>query len=239
MWRFWRASGSSKDKALAEAIKKRLGYTPRRIDLYKSALTHGSTLRNSEKLNCSERLEFLGDAVIEMVVSHYLYARFGAEREGFLTQMRSRLVSRQHLSELALKLNLQSLLSTYNVRVTKNILGNAFEALVGAMFLDVGYERTARAFTKAILETLTDVSRLQYKVVDFKSQLIEIIQRKRWRIAFDLASERTAAQTMTFHCTLRINEQPCGSGSGRSKKEAQQNASKEALEWVRRQNNQA
>jgi ribonuclease-3 len=232
MWRYLRRLLQKKpDRALAEGIKRRLGYLPCRLDLYRSALTHGSILRNTTTINRNERLEFLGDAVIEMVVSHYLYTTFGNRREGFLTQMRSRLVSRQHLAELASHLDLPPLLVTYHVNVTKNILGNAFEALVGAMYLDIGYDRTRECFIENVLKKYVDIDKLQYQTADFKSRLLEVVQhRPKWEATFDTTERRAKRGEHDFHCVLRINDTKYGDGSGTTKKEAEQNASQKALE---------
>ncbi|GHT72326.1 hypothetical protein FACS189456_0510 [Bacteroidia bacterium] len=201
------------------------------MDLYRAALTHGSILRNTTAINSNERLEFLGDAVIEMVVSHYLYTTFGNRREGFLTQMRSRLVSRQHLAELASHLDLPPLLVTYHVNVTKNILGNAFEALVGAMYLDLGYERTRECFIENVLKKFVDIDKLQYQTADFKSRLLEAVQhRPNWEATFDTVERKVGRGEHDFNCVLLINEKMYGNGSGRTKKEAEQNASQKALE---------
>jgi ribonuclease-3 len=218
------------NKAFAAAIAKRLGYKPRDLELYKAALTHGSTLRNTAMLNCSERFEFLGDAVIEMIVSEYLYRKFSDQREGFLTQMRSRLVSRQNLAELSKRLNLQPLLLTYNVRITQNILSNAFEALIGAMYLDVGYAHTADYFIKNILEAAVDVNELQRRNINYKGQLMEMVQHRHWHAHFDTKDERRNPQEPMFHCLVRINGDMLGSGVGRTKKEAEQSAARKTLE---------
>jgi ribonuclease-3 len=224
---------NAKDKALTRAIRKRLGYTPRNLDLYKEALTHGSTLthQNGTAINCCERLEFLGDAVIEIVVSHYLYNNFPERREGFLTQMRSRLVSRQYLADLAAQMGLQPLLSTYNVNITKNILGNAFEALIGAMYLDIGYKQTTKYFTAHILKALADVEDMQYKLVDFKSRLLEVVQHKpHWKADFATTDRKVGHNKHVFHCIVRINNEVYGEGKGAIKKEAEQNAAQKALD---------
>jgi ribonuclease-3 len=231
------ADGREKDEALGKAIKRRLGYFPKNLNLYKAALTHGSTLRNTTTLNDGERLEFLGDAVIELVVSEYLYQKFPDEREGFLTQMRSRLVSRQHLAELATEMNLQPLLTVYNVHVTKNILGNAFEAIIGAMYLDIGYQRASRYFTESVLESLIDMDAMRHNKVDFKSQLMELGQRGRWRIVFDSKDKSTIPQNPEFYSVLTINGKVCGTGIGHSKKDAEQRAAQKALEEIARNNN--
>jgi ribonuclease-3 len=222
------SKNNSPDAVLKRSIAKRIGHTPRNLELYKSALTHGSTIRTASVLNTSERLEFLGDAVIEMITSEYLYKKFPDQREGFLTQQRSRIVSRQNLAELAQRLTLQPLLLTYNVRISKNILGNAFEALIGAMYLDIGYRQTADFFIDAVKKVL-DVDGLPAENVNCKGQLLEMAQHRKWNITFESKDERKNPQTPMFHCVVRLEGNIIGSGVGRTKKEAQQSAAHKAI----------
>jgi len=232
MWGFsWfgRHQNSKTDKELRLALRSRLGFKPRNIELYKVALTHGSVL-NRSIINHYERLEFLGDAVIEMIVSEYLYNHFPQAREGFLTQVRSNIVRRQRLAQFAERLNLQPLLLTYRVKISTNVLGNTFEALMAAIYLDIGYKRTASYFTKHIIEPFVDIDDANVGQMDYKCQLYQRVQHYHWTLLFDTSNISNNIDSPRFHCRVRINGSACGEGTGHKKKEAQQNAAQKAIE---------
>jgi ribonuclease-3 len=208
-------------------MKKTLGYYPKNIALYKLAFTHRSATQNLRSV-CynNERLEFLGDSIIGAIVSDYLYEKFPNSREGFLTQIRSKIVGRAALDNLARELKLEKLLVTKLHRQRpKNISGNALEALVGAMYLDVGYKCTFDIFLNKLLFPHVNVDELVIVEVDYKSRLIEMVQKKGGKINFNTtAEEKRKGRAVCFVSHVDINGQECEAGKGLSKKEAEQRA---------------
>ena len=217
------------DRAYYKIIDEMFGFVPHNIELYKLALVHKSSslvLEYVRTLN-NERLEYLGDAVIEAVTSDYLFIEFPDRDEGFLTQLRSKMVSRQSLNGLAVELGLDRyVISNGGVAIAqKHIYGDAFEAMIGAMYLDQGYEFVNRLLIHRIYGRLMNIEELTEAETDFKSRLIEWCQRNRHRIQFRIDSERshTVPRPM-FYCTVLIDDVEVGHGSGESKKEAEQRA---------------
>jgi len=222
------------DKELYYKIKAIFGYSPRNIGLYKLALVHKSAsiiLSKGKKVN-NERLEYLGDAVLDAIVADYLFDQFPNQKEGFLTKMRSKIVSRISLNQLALNIGLDKIIVSQNSIQPgqKNIYGNTFEALIGAMFLDRGYQFTSDRIISKILEKYIDVDELQTIETDYKSRIIEWSQKNRCTLKFqnkEIPSENSSSPN--FHATIYINDIAAGEGFGSSKKEAEQNAAMEAL----------
>ena len=212
---------------------KLLGFYPNKVDLYNLALLHKSTaLRNSDgRYVNNERLEFLGDAILGAVVSDIVYHAFDNKKEGFLTNTRSKIVQRESLNRLALSIGLDKLIvSASNSNVQhNNICGNAFEALIGAIYLDKGYSGCEQFIIKVLNEHV-DIKKIAFKEVNFKSKLIEWSQKNRVSVNFDVIEEHiTLENKSVFQTSISINNQPAGFGIGANKKESQQNASKLAL----------
>ncbi len=208
-------------------LKKIFGLRPNNIELYKLALLHRSAsqyLHDGTPIN-NERLEFLGDAVIESVVSDYLFVAFPHENEGFLTQMRSRLVNRAALNELCREIGLSDhICSNASGGVMKNINGDAFEAMVGAMYLDKGYDYTNRTLIRLISNNIT-LDEVRAAETDFKSRLIEWCQKSRHSINFVTSfGEGSTSQHPVFRSAAMIDGLEVGYGIGSSKKEAEQHA---------------
>ena len=165
-----------KDKELYCDLKKILGFYPGDIELYKTALMHKSIMHRNKKgkpVN-NERLEFLGDAVLDAVVGDIVYNHFPGKREGFLTNTRSKLVQRETLGKLANEMGITKLIVSSGRSQSHNsyIGGNAFEALVGAMYLDKGYDKCMKFMEKRILDKLINIDKVAYKEVNFKSKLL-------------------------------------------------------------------
>ena len=203
------------------------GFIPHNIELYKLALIHRSAslvLDNGLPIN-NERLEFLGDAVIEAVTSDYLYIEFPDEDEGFLTQLRSRIVSRQSLNALAVELGLdQQIIASAGAGLQqKHIFGDAFEAMMGAVYLDQGYEFVNRLLINNIFYRYLNLDELTHSDPDSKSRLIEWCQKHRHRIAFRTARGEGSGHPQ-FSATVEIDGLAVGFGAGDSKKEAEQQA---------------
>lgn len=226
----------SKNKKFYKLIYQLTGYYPDNLQVFKVALTHKSASRNldkTKKLN-NERLEFLGDAIIASIVADFLYSYFPYKREGFLTKMRARIVSREQLNEIALKMGLQFHIVAQNkINGTKNIYGNALEALIGAIYVDKGYTKTKKFVIKRIINKNIDLQKLALTDSDYKSQIIEWAQKNKADIIFiDEEVESTEQNNLYFTSTIKLDDQVLGQGKGLSKKEAQQCASKEALKNI-------
>lgn len=223
----------SKDKKFYKLIYQLTGLYPSSLHIYKVAFTHKSATRSLEKnriLN-NERLEFLGDALLAAVIADILFTHFPYKREGFLTKMRARIVSREQLNEIAQGMGLQfHVVSQNRISGTKNIYGNALEALIGATFVDKGFEKTKRFIQKRIVNKYIDLTKLSSTDNDYKSQLIEWAQKNKENLIFnDEEVESTETTNQYFISDVIVDENTIGSGKGLSKKEAQQNAAKEAL----------
>ena len=228
------------DKELRRSLRQIMGFYPRNIEHYKIALTHKSSGQRNDKgkpLN-NERLEFLGDAMLDAVVGHIVFDRFKGKREGFLTNTRSKLVSRDSLGKLAHEMGLEELIQSKGQQQRSHnsyMAGNAFEALVGAIYLDQGYDAVRRFMEKRILKQMV-IDKVAYKEVNFKSKLIEWTQKNRVHMEY-----RMLKQTMDdkgspiFGFQVFIEGVEGGKAQGYSKKEAQQLASKETLERLRRE----
>lgn len=206
------------------------GFIPNNIELYKLALIHKSasiTLDNGQHIN-NERLEFLGDAVIETITSDYLFIEFPDKSEGFLTQMRSKMVSRQSLNAVAKRLGLDDhvITNTSNHSSQKHIYGDAFEAMMGAIYLDQGYDFVNRLLINKIFVEHLKPSALVEAETDFKSRLIEWCQKNHHTIQFNTAQDKTYSSSHPFfYSKVLIDNIEVGYGAGESKKEAEQRAS--------------
>ncbi|MEG2365641.1 MAG: ribonuclease III [Alistipes sp.] len=218
-----------RDKKFYTTIDDMFGFIPHNIELYKLALIHKSAslvLDNGQQIN-NERLEFLGDAVIEAVTSDYLYIEFPDQQEGFLTQLRSKIVSRQSLNEVAARLGLdKQIISTSNGNLTqKHIFGDAFEAMMGAIYLDQGYEFVNRLLINDIFYNYMSLEDLSESETDFKSRLIEWSQKSHHTILFRTGYDPATTAGHPYFCsTVLIDGIEVGHGSGESKKEAEQDA---------------
>ena len=229
-----------KEKELFSSLREILGFYPRHIELYKLALMHKSIARRNAKgkpVN-NERLEVLGDAVLDAVVGDIVYRHFEGKREGFLTNTRSKLVQRDTLNKLAQEMGINRLiLSSGHSNSHNNYMGgNAFEALVGAIYLDRGYNMCMRFMQKRILSQLINIDKVAYKEVNFKSKLIEWSQKNKVRLDFKLVSQsKESGGSPTFIYKAIIEGLDGGQGKGYSKKESQQIASKETLQRLKRE----
>ncbi|MCF8331390.1 MAG: ribonuclease III [Bacteroidales bacterium] len=183
----------SEDKDLYESIKNIFGFYPGNIFLYKLALTHKSVAEEIKEgvKDSNERLEFLGDAILGSVVADFLFKKYPFKDEGFLTETRSKIVSRIQLNQLSLKLGLDKLIASSSDKQSnaRSILGDAFEAFVGAMHLDKGYEFTYRVLVDYIIKVHIDLEELLKKDINFKSKLIEWAQKERKEIDFKVIKE--------------------------------------------------
>ena len=229
-----------KEKELFSSLRNIIGFYPHNIKYYKIALTHKSSGQRNDKgkpLN-NERLEFLGDALLDAVVGHIVYEHFSSKREGFLTNTRSKLVSRETLGKLAQEMGLTELIQSNTSKRTHNsyMAGNAFEALVGAIYLDQGYDAVMRFMKKRILAQMVNIDKVAYKEVNFKSKLLEWTQKNRVHMAFEILKQTKDNEgSPVFGFMVKIEGIEGGSGTGYSKKEAQQAASQQTLLRLRRE----
>lgn len=228
-----------KDKELYSSLYHIIGFYPHDISHYKLALMHKSVGHRSSKGKPAnnERLEFLGDAILDAAVGDIVYRHFPGKREGFLTNTRSKLVQRDTLNKLACELGLTGLILSSGHSSSHNsyMAGNAFEALVGAIYLDRGYDACMTFLKKRILARMINIDKVAYKEVNFKSKLIEWSQKNRIRLQFELLEEgkdKNGSPTFAYRVMLEGVE-GC-KGEGFSKKESQQKACKETLEMLRR-----
>ena len=227
-----------KDKESYFCFYKILGFYPRNIQLYQQALLHKSTSIRSEKgrpLN-NERLEFLGDAILDAIVGDIVYKHFEGRREGFLTNTRSKIVQRETLNKLAVEIGLDKLVK-YSTRSSSHnsyMYGNAFEAFIGAIYLDQGYERCKRFMEEKIFKNYIDLDKMSRKEVNFKSKLIEWSQKSKVEVSFELIEQFLDEDyNPMFHTEIRIEGISAGKGTGYSKKESQQNAAQAALKKIK------
>ena len=229
-----------KDKELYLSLYEILGFYPHDISYYKMALLHKSIMhRNSKgKPVNNERLEFLGDAVLDAVVGDIVYQHFPGKREGFLTNTRSKLVQRDTLNKLAQEMGINQLILSNGHSSSHNSYmgGNAFEALVGAIYLDRGYDACMYFMQKRILAQMINIDKVAYKEVNFKSKLIEWSQKNRVKLDFvmlDQQKDKNGSPIFTYQVVLEGVEG--GVGKCYSKKESQQVASKTSLEKLRKE----
>ena len=230
-----------KEKELFSSLYDIMGFYPHNISYYQQALMHKSVGRRNETgkpLN-NERLEFLGDALLDAVVGHIVYEHFPGKREGFLTNTRSKLVSRDTLGKLAEEMGLKQLILSSGHSSSHNsyVAGNAFEALVGAIYLDQGYDAVVRFMQKRILARVINIDKVAYKEVNFKSKLLEWSQKNRVRLEYRMQKQEKDRESGSpvFKFQVFLEDVAGESGRGFSKKEAQQQASEATLKRLKRE----
>ena len=217
-----------------------IGFYPHDISLYKLALMHKSMFKRNEKgkpVN-NERLEFLGDAILDATVGDIVYRHFPGKREGFLTNTRSKLVQREMLNKLAQEMGINQLIcySSHGSSHNSYMGGNAFEALVGAIYLDRGYDACMRFMKKRILSEMVNIDKVAYREVNFKSKLIEWSQKNRVMLEFKIIEQKKDEQgSPMFRYAVEIEGIAGCEGTGYSKKESQQMASKLTLARLRKE----
>lgn len=229
-----------KEKELYLSLYRIIGFYPHDISLYKLALMHKSMFKRNEKgkpVN-NERLEFLGDAILDATVGDIVYRHFPGKREGFLTNTRSKLVQREMLNKLAQEMGINQLIcySSHGSSHNSYMGGNAFEALVGAIYLDRGYDACMRFMKKRILSEMVNIDKVAYREVNFKSKLIEWSQKNRVMLEFKIIEQKKDEQgSPMFRYAVEIEGIAGCEGTGYSKKESQQMASKLTLARLRKE----
>lgn len=217
-----------RNKGFYRMIDDMFGFIPHNIELYKLALIHKSasvSLPDGEHIN-NERLEFLGDAIIEAVTSDYIFIEFPHKQEGFMTQLRSKIVSRQSLNDIAHRIGLDECVISHSSgnAPQKNLYGDAFEAMIGAIYLDQGYEFVNRLLINGIYYRYLSLDELTEAETDFKSRLIEWAQKHHHTIEFRTEQGAAVKGVTRFRSAVLLDGLAAGHGTGASKKEAEQNA---------------
>ncbi len=224
---------SNEDGVFFIKISKLIGFKPKNINLFIEAFTHRSVnVKNSTGNVLSyERLEFLGDAMLSAVIAEYLFIKVPHGNEGYLTKMRSKIVSREHLNELGKDLLLLNLLNSkmYKANFGDNVHGNIFEALVGAIFLDKGYTTTKKFIQNNVISPYIDIERLEGKVISYKSLLIEWCQKERKTFKYQVYADTGTDNIKHFAVKLRIDDKVVAKARATSKKKAEEKASKRAF----------
>lgn len=226
---------SGPDKAFRRTLQNLLGFRPDNLSLYRKAFTHSSAANQSrgksEQKESYERLEFLGDAILSAVIADYLFRKFPFRDEGFLTKLRSRIVSRQQLGRLAQKFGIENLVEAESGLAgrSNSINGDVFEALIGAIFIDKGYSFTDRYINETILRYHLDIDEIEATDTDFKSKLIEWAQKNRKELRFNLVEENGVGQNKVYVIEVCIDGNAYGRSQHLSKKRAEQDSAGQAL----------
>ena len=226
----------TKDRKFARLIKKYTGFYPKNLKLYYQAFVHNSAVsrKESDKLS-NERLEFLGDAVIDLVVAEFVFKKFSSKGEGYLTEMRSKIVSREQLSFIAGKLGFDKLLtineSLRNARTMNlyGIAGNALEAFIGAIYLDFGYQKARKFIIKKLIKPFIDIENLDSLYENYKSILLQWGQKNKKIVDFKLIEEYSDRNIKYFKVGLYIDDALLVDATNLTKKKAEQMAAENAI----------
>ena len=226
----------SSDKQLKQAIKSILGYKPGNIFLYHLAFLHKSATQetlNGIRIN-NERLEFLGDAILDAVAADFLFKTFPTKDEGFLTEMRSKIVSRVMLNKLSRKMGIDQLIQLDNssAGTFRSCNGDAFEALIGAMYLDKGYDFTRKTILNQIISRYFDMNELVNQELNFKSKIIEWAQREKKQTRFNVVHETGTGFKKQYVVELFVDDEAIARGQDYSIKGAEQNVSEKSWQKI-------
>ena len=231
---------TSVDRKELQALRNILGFIPGNHALYRLALRHKSVandINNKGIKNSNERLEFLGDAILGSVVAEVLFKKFPYKDEGFLTEMRSKLVNRAHLNQLSKKMGIADLIN-YDAKITNqgnknsSLFGDAFEAMIGAIYLDKGYRVTQRFIVNRILNTHVDISRLEQTESNYKSRLLEWAQKEGKEVVFEVIEDKSLGQSRLFSVRALVDGIDTGLGQDYSKKNAEKNAAEKSCQYL-------
>ncbi len=227
------------DKDFKNWIKLTTGYTPKNLSLYQQAFFHSSvSVKRSGTTVSNERLEFLGDAILGAIVADYLFNMYPYRDEGFLTQVRSRIVNGQSLKELALKFGFNHFLKaslTKDEKTKSSAYGDALEAFIGAVYLDMGYNKTKRFVVSKIIKIHVDVDDLVNTNEDFKSQLQIFCQRNKFLLEYKLISEARVGANKMYVIEVNVNNKPYTRFENYSKRFAEQKAAQLTLEELKKE----
>ncbi|MFD1553092.1 ribonuclease III [Putridiphycobacter roseus] len=218
--------------SLTTYVVKKTGYRPKNIQLFETAFSHKSYTNLLEGVRSNERLEFLGDRVIDLIVAEYLFTKFPNKPEGDLTKIKSKIVNRKMLAQIGEEMEMIDYIQ-YNKGQSINIntiVGNAFEALIGAIYLDSDYQATKDVFNSSIIRKYINLTKVMEEEIDFKSTLIIHCQKNKLDIKYQIKEDADKDNDYTYIISAIINNKEWGIGRGKNKKTAEQAASKETLE---------
>ena len=221
---------SEEDAQFYNELKILLNFSPKKLNKYKKAFTHRSVqMLDSKGMPINyERLEFLGDSILGSVIASYLYKKVPKGTEGYLTQMRSKIVSRDHLNELGKDLNLIRFVKSNidQANVGDNIHGNIFEALIGAIYLDKGYNTCQKFIHENVIDPYVDIEKLEGKITSYKGLIIEWCQKRKKKYTFDTYEDSGNEPIKHFSVKISIDGEQIAKGRATSKKKAEEQASK-------------
>ena len=219
---------TSSEKKLAQSIKNLLGFYPKNIALFQQALTHSSAAKHTKS---NERLEFLGDSILGTIVAEYLFGILPNKDEGVLTQVRSRMVSRNQLNKLAVKLGIDKILSTdIKGNISYTLYGDALEAVIGATYLDLGYIKTKKIVLEKIIKQHLEVQSIINEDTDYKSRLINYCQKSRKPLQFILLDENIDGTKKIYRIGIELDNKIIAEAENASKRAAEQLAAQVALD---------
>ena len=225
----------SPDKEFARRIRGLVGFTPSNIPIFKLAFSHKSNTTDNGGYGGqnNERLEYLGDAVLGTIVAEYLFKKYPGADEGFLTKMRSKIVKRKSLNKIGDKMGLDMILQEYNqTRLSRSMLGNAVEALVGAVYLEQGYNLTKRYVIRKILRNYVDIHELEMYDDNYKSQLLEWCQKNGQVVTYKLVARYKFEKRDRFKVAVLIDGEKLATADDFNKKSAEQTASEKAMQTL-------
>lgn len=230
----------SENNKFTTSLKNLIGFKPRNVALYQQAFRHHSASTKydiKEGRLSNERLEYLGDAVLGSIVAEVLFTTYPTRDEGFLTEVRAKIVSREHLCDLARKMGLEAFLEydksiRGNRQIIRALSGNAFEALIGAIYLDKGYNFTRKFIKRRIMQPHIDLQHMAEKETNFKSKLIEYCQKNKKAVDFETLDERKQGKHKSYLVCVKIEGEEMGRGEDFSKKKAEQIAAQKACEVI-------
>lgn len=229
---FAKLKNDSREKEVVRFLRNTIGIKPKNLDVYLIALIHRSASDNimdGHSLN-NERLEYLGDAVLDAIMAEYLFKKYPLKFEGELTEMRSKLVSRERLGQLSRKLHLNELIAINPHAHAKSAGGDAFEALVGAIFLDKGYEKTKKIVLKRIFDNYYNMDEIVFEESNFKSKILNWSQHHRKTVSFEHEVAEYKRDSRLYRVKLFIDGEVCSEGLDYTVKKAEQIAAERACE---------
>ena len=226
----------SNRKGFARTIRQITGFAPKEIFLYKLALTHSSSIQkvkdeSTVARECNERLEFLGDSVLDMLIAEYLFKIYPYKDEGFLTEMRSKIVNRKSLNLICKKLRISDLIiHKQNRQVNESMYGDALEAFIGALYLDLGFKKVKKFVYKRIIDPHIHLYTIEQQIISYKNKLIEYVQKEKiGLLEFEVIAEEGEGRNKSFKVRAKVGVKELGTGEGKNKKTAEQNAAMDAL----------
>ena len=228
---------SEKDLFLSKELQKILGTEVLNINYYKEAFSLKVHSKNSQATNNYERLEFLGDSVLGSIISCYIFHTYPTANEGFLTQLKSKIVNRKNLNKLGEELGLKKFIQNHHVTtLSENITGNLLEAFIGAIFLDLGYENCKEIVLGKLL-TPEEITKLERKIISYKSILLEWSQKKKMSVKYETSEEQQPNKMVVFRCVVWLEDKPISNATDSSKKKAEEKAAQRAFYILNKKEN--